>query len=361
MRARTIISTVLGCVLLAGALAYSLHSQPQEAPSQPPRATLVRVEAATESVASHTAYFSAITRPKHHAVLSFTIAAQMTSRPVDIGDKVEAGQVLASLDVGQFDNAENSAKAAVDELTVRLAQARRDDIRYEQLEKSKAVSASTAEKYSSAHLQLQAALAGAQSRLAEARRQRNEAELRAPFSGVIDKVFLEPGEWAQPGQPVLEVIGTKETELEVEVPETIIGHLSEGQRVDIRLPFAGNLRVHGTIEHLAKATMSSGHLFPVLIVISPNPKLIPGMTAELVVTIESHQALLVPVAAVVNPGGSRPSLFVLQDDRVREVFVHLVQFLGDKVMVTGKLSAGDRVVVSGQTTLIDGKHVEVGS
>ncbi len=360
MRVQTIISTTLGAVLLVGALVYAFQSKSGQAlPAIPTHGAIVKVQVVTEAVAHREARFSAVTHPKHHAVLSFSIPARMVSRPVEIGDKVEAGQVLAALDIKQFDNAVKSEEAAVAELKIRLTQAGRDNLRYKQLNKGKAVAVSKAEQISSSFMELKAALDGAQTKLAESHRLRNEAELRAPFAGVVDKVFLEPGEWAKPGQPVLELLDARNMELEVEVPETVIGHLREGQKVDIRLPFIDNTLVPGTIGHLAKATLSSGHLFPVIITMEPNAKLIPGMTAELVVNIESPQALQVPVAAVVNPGGTRPSLFVLDGDRVREVFVSLKQFIGNRVLVTGKLTSGDRVVVSGQTILTDGKRVEV--
>jgi len=361
MHIQTIAATALGAVLLAGALVYAFQPPPEQNEVEPPQKQLIKVQPVSRTVAGRTIIFSATTKPKHHAVLSFTIPARMTTRPVEIGDRVHAGELLAALDVRQFDSAVTSAAAAVEEIKVRLAQAERDDRRYKDLEKKQAVSPSIVEQYGSALAQLKASLAGAEAQLAEARRLRDEAELRTPFAGIVNKVFIEPGEWAQSGQPVVEVVDSDETELEVEVPETIIGQLHKGQRVDIRLPFLDNLATHGTIDHLARATTSAGRLFPILISLDKNPQLIPGMTAELVITVEAKPALLVPVSAVINPGGSRPSLFVLEGDRVHEIPVTVEQFLGDKVMVSGNLPAGSMVVTSGQTNLMDGNQVEVGS
>lgn len=361
MRIQTIVSTTLGTVLLAGALVYAFQTPPEQIIMEPRRKPLIKVEPVSRTMTHRTTVFSAITRPKHHALLSFSIAARMTTRPVEIGDQVRAGQLLATLDVGQFDNAVARAAAAVDEVKVRLAQAERDDQRYKNLEQKHAASTSLVEQYGSARSQLRVALAGAEAQMAEARRLRDEAELRAPFTGVVNKVFIEPDEWAQSGQPIIELVGNEETELEVEVPETIIGHLHKGQRVDIQLPFLNNLATHGTINHLSRASTSAGRLFPIVISLDKTPQLLPGMTAELIITIEAPPALLVPVAAVINPGGRRPSLFVLEGDRVHEVAVRVEQFRGDKVMVSGNLSAGSLVVTYGQTNLMDGKQVEVGS
>ncbi|MGD8663007.1 MAG: biotin/lipoyl-binding protein, partial [Desulfobacterales bacterium] len=67
--------------------------------------------------------------------LSFSVPARMVERSVEVGDRVASGDVIARLDVREFDNAVNSAKAAMVELNVRLAQARRDRQRFQRLVK----------------------------------------------------------------------------------------------------------------------------------------------------------------------------------------------------------------------------------
>ena len=83
------------------------------------------------------------------------------------------------------------------------------------------------------------------------------------------------------------------------------------------------------------------------------------MTAELFLNVESLPAYAVPLSSVINPGGARPSLFILSNGRVREVFVGLEGFNADKVIVTGDIAGADLVVVHGQTILTDGQSVDV--
>jgi multidrug efflux pump subunit AcrA (membrane-fusion protein) len=110
---------------------------------------------------------------------------------------------------------------------------------------------------------------------------------------------------------------------------------------------------------VARAALSSGRLFPLVVTLNPLPGLTAGLTAELILTIRTEPKHLVPVEAILNPGTSRPSLFVMENDRVRKVFVAIGSFYGNRVAVSGNLAKGDRVVVSGHTTLSDGKRVEV--
>jgi RND family efflux transporter MFP subunit len=290
-------------------------------------------------------------------VLGFSLPARLSRRPVEVGDHLKKGALIAVLDVRQFDNAVASAQARKAELQAQHRQAERDRNRFAQLHKEKVVPVSEFERVSAAADRLEAALATAEAGLREARRARSEAELRAPFSGTITAVRLEPGEWAVPGRPVVEMSGDGNVEVEVDVPENVIGRLSAGQQVEVALPFAGNRRIAGRVDAVARAALSSGSLFPLVVSLDAAADVIPGMTAEVTLSVPTEPRLLVPVDAVVNPGASRPSVFVVSGDTAREVTVALGSFAGDNVVVFGELAGGDAVVVSGHTALADGQKV----
>ena len=152
-----------------------------------------------------------------------------------------------------------------------------------------------------------------------------------------------------------------DAQLEVEVPETVIGLLREGDRVNVLRPFMNDQIIGGRVASIARAASSSGRLFPVVVTLDAAPGLIAGLTAELILEIRTEPMLLVPVGAIVNPGSTRPSLFVVDSGKAREVFIKLGPFHGDKIAVSGNLSRGDRVVISGHTRLSDGRKVEVQS
>ncbi|MFH1983527.1 MAG: efflux RND transporter periplasmic adaptor subunit [Pseudomonadota bacterium] len=359
MKAGRIISTLVGLLFLGSALAFGFWPDNRKAVSAPSADTVVRVANVKESVIDRKVTLSGITRAARRAVLAFSLPARMVQRPVDVGEHVAAGDLLAVLDVRQFDNAVAAARAQKTEIAVQLAQAERDRNRFAILKKDNVVPVKDYERVAATADGLAAGLQAAEAGLQEALRARAEAELRAPFAGTITAVHREPGEWAVPGQPVVEISGDGAVELEVGVPETIIWQLAEGQPVDVILPFAEGRHLAGRIDAVARAALSSGHLFPMVVSVDEPSAVIPGMTAEVILTVSTKPRLLVPVDAVVNPGASRPSVFVVTDGRAREVTVALGVFAGDDVSVTGDLVAGDRVVVAGQTLLADGKPVVV--
>ena len=251
MKLNKIIRNLISISFLSTALAFGFWPDTD----QPTKPTIQKAVVQVAEVAAESTHrqvrFSGITRSARHAVLSFTVPARMAVRTVEVGDRVAAGDVLAMLDVREFDIAVASRKARVAELKARLAQAERDWRRLDRLSGSGAAATKDTERAATAVEALQAALLAAESRLAEARRVRSEAELKAPFKGTITAVRLEPGEWADPGLPVVALSGDSEFELEVDAPETVIGRLKTGDAVTVVLPFIrgekapGSRRNHG--------------------------------------------------------------------------------------------------------------------
>lgn len=319
--------------------------------------------------------FAGVTRAARRAQLSFLLGGRLEARPVEVGDTVRAGQVLARLDAREVRNAVDAASAQVAELEARRNQANRDVERVESLVEAKAATSEELEQVRAGLDALSAVQDSARVRLKEARRQLGETTLTAPYAGSVMAVHAQPGEFVQPGRTVLTLSGQDSVELEVEVPESVVPQLTVGATVSVRLPALGTTRA-ARITSLGRAAAGPGQLFPVLVQFDPapldstarpstvapaavkEPTLRPGMTAELVLELASPFGLTLPVEAVINPGGRQPAVFqVRSDGTVRRVEVQVGRLLGERVTVQGDLTVGDEVVVGGQRGLLDGEKV----
>jgi multidrug efflux pump subunit AcrA (membrane-fusion protein) len=129
--------------------------------------------------------------------------------------------------------------------------------------------------------------------------------------------------------------------------------------VSVILPFSNRAPVAGQISTVARVAIREGRLFPVKIDLAPAPGVRAGLTAQVQFELSTAPELTVPLAAVVNPGASHPSVFVYQDGNVHRRSVRLGPLAASRVIVRGPLAAGDRVVVTGQSQLADGDRVEV--
>jgi RND family efflux transporter MFP subunit len=361
MNIKRYINLVVGLLFLTVAMAlWAMPSNPKTSPKpvDTPRVSLGRVHT---DHSQRAARFAGVTQAKNRAVLSFTVPARVVERLVSSGSQVDQGAVLARLDDREFRNAVNQAQATATELKARWEQSRRDRRRIEQLAASHVATVSDLEKAVTREAALEASLQAASARLKEARRLLGETVLKAPFSGTVTGLSIQPGEWAIPGHPAIELTGDGAIELLVEVPESVVTRLAVGQQVQVLLPFARNRTVEGRISGVARAAISAGRLFPVKVDLAAEPGLSPGLTAQLLLDLATENALTVPLAAVVNPGASQPCVFIYDQGRVTRQPVSLGPILNGRIVVRGAFSEGAQVVISGQSQLADGDIVEVAS
>jgi RND family efflux transporter MFP subunit len=361
MRIKHHISLLVGLLFMGAAVV--LWAMPADKPKPTDTAGRLRVllDTVQEEHTERSARFAGVTQAKDRAVLSFAVPARVLDRQIESGSKVTQGQILARLDDREFRNAVNLAQATFSELKTQLAQAKRDRARMERLAASDVVPVAQLERVTTQQSALESSLEAAAARLKESRRLLDEVVLRAPFSGTVTKVYIQPGEWAVPGQPAIELTGDGDIELLVQVPETMLDRVSAGQAVQVQLPFADNRLVPGRISAIAKAALTAGRLFPLKVELANEPGVVAGLTAQLIIDLSTQGVLTVPLAAVVNPGASQPYLFIYDGDRVSRRIVAIGGIIGNRIVVTGDLRVGDRVVISGQSQLTDGERVEAAS
>lgn len=373
---RSLRSLFVVALLLGGAFYLAADSTPRDAD---PDDLVNRVLVGTVDTAEERRElrFSGVTRAEKHARVGFTVGGRLVSRAVEVGDAVAEGEVMARVDDREIRHALAAAEGALAEVRARRRQLERDVERVGTLVEAKAATGEELEQTRAGLDGARAAEQAAEARLAEAERMLREAELDAPFAGTVTDVLLEPGEQVVPGRPVVILSGDGDLELEVEVPEAVVLRLSADREVDVHVPFLGR-KVRGTIDSLGRSAVGPGRLFPVVARIPADAGLVAGATAELVLSLETDQALSVPVAAVINPGGRQPALFrvdALDEDedggdgraRVQRLDVEVGDLLGDlrndrvtvRPAADGALEAGDRVVVGGQRGLLDGETVIV--
>ncbi len=328
-----------------------------EVVERPARAVKVAPVAPAPAAAPMT--FSGVVRAEKRAHLAFTLGGRMVRRPAEVGQAVKKNAVLAVLDLAPLENARAVAKAQLDDVEARLMQLRRDVQRERRLVGRGAGRRETLEKLISGAAATQAARDQARAGFAEAERQLNEARLRAPFAGTIIDVMLEPGEFARPGVAVVVLSAEDRLEVEVQVPEAIRAGLKTNMPVDIRLPLAGGQKLTGKVTQLGRGASGPGQLFPVVVGFAGTDSVAPGYTAELEFKVKTPDAVMLPVAAVADPGGHSPFVFRVRGGRAEKVPVRVLRLVGNQVTVSSDLAIGDAVIIKGHISLLADEPVEV--
>jgi len=356
---RNVTATWAGATILTAAAVMA--AWPERTTSTESKRSLptVRTAAVEERAGGRSVRYAGVTRSSFRATLSFAVPARIKSCPADVGERVRKGEVIAALDEEQYQLTLRVAEAALAELEARLAQARRDEERVRRLADARAATDEELEKSAAATRALAATHSLLTARHDEARRVLDETVLRAPFAGTVTAVHRQPGEWAAPGVPIVELVGHDNLEVEIEVAETILGDLAAGQSVRVDLPLSKRT-TSGRIKSVSTSAAGPGRLFPVVIALDTRADATAGMAAEVVFQVDREATPTVPLEAVLNPGSSTPVVFCLRDGRAERVPISLGQVHGDRIAVSSTdLELGDAVIVAGHTSLADGDTVEV--
>jgi membrane fusion protein (multidrug efflux system) len=193
--------------------------------------------------------------------------------------------------------------------------------------------------------------------------QLEKATVQAPISGVINKEYVEAGDFVNIGSPLCEIIQTDRMKMVVGVPEKDVVYLSEGQEVPVQmdaLTARGEKPLNGKISKIIPAADDVTHTFSVEIEINePGPLARPGMIGRAELTRRKiHDAILIPIFAITRHSEGY-AVFVEENGVAKRRIITMGSFLTQGIQVDEGLKAGDNLIIRGQRDLVDGEKVEV--
>ncbi len=336
------------------------------------------------SVLDATGYVTA----RRQATVSAKITGKVREVRIEEGQRVEAGEILATLDDSEarveveLRRAQvASAQAQQVEAEASSANAAREYQRQQDLEKLKLTSASaldaarTQAEASRARASSQkSAVRVAQESLNAAQVQLDNTVVRAPFAGVVTVKAAQPGEMISPvsagGGSIRTGIGTivdmDSLEIQVDVSEAYINRVQPGQRVEAVLNAYPDWRIPAEVIAIVPTADRSKATVKVRIAVgTKDARIVPEMGVR-VAFLESKPAagdapppprgVLVPAGAIRQDGG-KDVVFLLRDGRAERRAVTLGGSLGESRQVQAGVSVGDTVIVTAPETLKDGDAV----
>ena len=272
----------------------------------------------------------------------------------DIGDRVQAGQVLARFDAALLQQELAQAQAQEARAQAALAQAKRNAARAGKLVQERAVSVSDSEQLASAVREGQAALNGAVAARKLAQLRLGYAEVRAPVAGVVAARPAEVGMTAGVGSPLLQVDGALEWQAQVS-PE-------DAQRLKVGTParvLVGEVAVPGRVRLFAPVADAQSRRVVVFVALERHADLRANLLLRGQFLFGKEEVWAVPVSALVREDGQDFVVLVEAGNRVRRQALVLGERLGDRVVVRDGLPEGARFVLRSGSFLQDGDVVRV--
>ena len=281
-----------------------------------------------------------------------------------LGATASAGTLIARIDAGLTGAAVEQANAQVASATARLKLARETYDRQEPLYRDSVISALEFENVLAQLEQAQAQLQQAQGLLTQATEQDRYTRITAPFSGRVEQHFVEVGEQAAPGLPVVRIVNTNVVKITTGVPERYAGDIHEGSQVNVLFNSYSLEPVPGKVSFAGSVIDRSSRTFPIEVEVSNREgKLKPEMIGKVLLTRDRLQdVIVVPLAAILRDENGTNAFVAVEEDGYRVARRRTVivgpSYAGQLVIADG-LDEGDELIVAGQNLLTPGDRLEV--
>ena len=286
--------------------------------------------------------------------LSFPVGGLIMELAINEAQKVVRGQLVAKLDQRDFASKVSSA-------TSQFGNARSEYERAVRLAKGDAISGTVLE-------QRKTQMDTAKAQLDAAEKALSDAELRAPFSGVISKVSARQHQNIQSGQVVASMFATETMEAIVNVPASVVAQSRSRTNTiaTVILDAAPATPLPASFQEASLEADPVSQTYEVTFSFTPPNDIVvlPGMNAtvelslEMVPAASGEQSVSVPLGAIVSDG-DRHSVWAVEKNtmRVSKRSITIKDGIGESLVVTDGLAPGDTIVGAGAAYLAEGMIV----
>jgi len=319
--------------------------------------------------------FPGMATATQEANVSFRVAGTVDRIPVDIGDEVKRGDLLARLDPRDYQVELNYAKAQQAEAISGLELAESEYARVDRVFKKDpgAVSKSLVDTRKAQLDTARAKIISAKASVESARDNLSYTYLKAPYDGVVAEKFVEQFEDVQAKESIVRVLDNSSIEFTVQVPETLMGNVD---KIKVRGAYVvfdthPDVEVPARVKEIGKEASKTTRTYPVtLIMEQPEDfKILPGMAgkakADKGATAEiSKEAglvgFLIPITATFAGDTGKTFVWVVNQDnmQVNKREVTLLKMAETGSMVTG-LEVGETIATAGVNLLVEGQQVRI--
>jgi RND family efflux transporter MFP subunit len=294
---------------------------------------------------------------------------------VDLGDRVEAGTLLADIDTPEIDQQLDQARAQLGQAEAQLAQAKANHAyslvtlaRYKVLTPQGVASQQDLDQKDAQakvdEANVTAAEAMVRSQTANVRRfaqLKSFARVTSPFAGAVTARTVERGALVSPSTPLFKVSANDPVRVFVQVPQDVAPTVRVDLPADITVREYSGRVFKGTVAHAAGALEPSSRTMSTEVRV-PNPKgeLLTGMYTQVAITLPSpHRTFELPPTAIYTDAQGVRVATVGGNDKIHMVPIVIERDTGATIEVSAGLTGDERVVRIANAEIVEGKSVEV--
>ncbi|WP_163264709.1 efflux RND transporter periplasmic adaptor subunit [Chelativorans alearense] len=321
---------------------------------------VVRVATVELAPLAETRSYTGTIVPRTEVAEAFRVGGKVAARLVDVGDRVEAGQVLARLDTVDLGLQLEQRQAELRASRANLATAEADAERARALFKRGHVTQAALDARQLAVDEARSRLEQAERAVSLATNQMEYAELKASADGAVSATSVEAGQVISAGQPVVSIARLDEKEVEVALPESRLANL-EGSTAEVEL-WAGGARFSARLREVAPEADPTSRTYRARFSIPDADETVRlGMTATLSLTKGDPAPIArVPMTALLDDGRG-PVVFVVDptSSELERRPIVVEAYRSEEAIVSDGLEEGEAIVTLGVQKLEEGTTVRV--
>lgn len=356
------ITIILGMAFVAALSAC--NSEQKEAAKVP--AIAVKLSTKSPNIDGSFVSASGKIEAENSANLSTRMMGFVTRVHVKVGQKVQQGQTLISINSADLGAKKAQVDASILQATAAYNNAKKDYDRFVNLFKDESASQKELDDMTARYEMAKAGLEGAKQMRNEVLAQFSYATIRAPFSGVVTNTFVKEGDMANPGMPLLSIEGATRLQVTAMVAESDISAIQNGMPVQVLVKSTGKELAGKVSEVSASAKNTGGQYLVKIDLAKADASVLSGMFVNVqfpVANTQTHSAttgrLLIPKSVLVKQG-QLSGLYTIGANNVAILrWLRLGKSFGDQVEVLSGLTANEPYIVSAEGKLFNGVNVRV--
>ena len=296
------------------------------------------------------------------ADLSTRMMGFVTKVHVNVGDKVNKGQLLVSINNSDLEAKKAQVNAGIAQAQTAFNNAEKNYKRYKNLFASSSISKKEMEDMTVNFEMAKAGLETAKQMKNEINAQFTYSNITAPFSGVITSKNIDNGDMANPGMPLISIETPKDFEVIAMVPESEISKIKNGTEVNV-LVKSINKTIKGKVSEVSSSAKNTGGQFLVKIDLAKtNASILSGMFSTVQFPVEksaSSSMVLIPTEALVKNGQLSGVYTVSQSNTALLRWLRLGRTYGNQVEILSGLSTSESFILSAEGKLYNGAKITI--
>ncbi len=303
-------------------------------------------------------------KARTETVLSFRVSGKIIARPIEIGDHVLKGTLLAKLDLTDYRLAAQALKAQLAAAKFELNFSKDELTRHRELLRQNVISQPDLDKRKTGYIAARERVIALEAQLTQTVNQVNYSELKAERNGRITAVHAEIGQLVTVGQPILSLTKLDEKEVHLDIPEQIINSLKIGNEVEVSLWNQEDYRFPARIREIAASADPASRTYRVkATLLEEQQDLQLGMSATVWLKTEPSGLLAVPISAVFStqsePKQAKVWLVDETKQQVKAIPVKLGSALADDRIAVSGVAPGLLIVSAGVHRLREGQAIRL--